>query len=876
MPLRAQLAACTSIRWYLVLVAVITATECIIPATADLGTTIVAADSPTADSDGTIKFSQGLAIAGVSRSGRSALRTDAIESIIVRGTWGTPKEGDEVTLPDGNQRSWQAIKAGDDGSFTGPALRGGYVHFTIPSDNDRMMILDAAGHSVVYVNGVLRAGDPYSHGYVHLPVTLRKGDNDFLFLVGRGRLSAKLKPTKSPLSINMADATLPDLRADTANDAWAGIIVVNASSEPISDGVLQLEVNAGGSVSSYTERLPQLPPLSSRKIPVRLQLARDQAVKDREVEFVLTTRRSADPSASNGPALDTASFKLRVINPEQTHKRTFVSKIDGSVQYYGLVPAKNDSTAVTTPPSADTPTRPSLVLTLHGAGVEGIGQAACFSAKPALITAAPTNRRTFGFDWEDWGRMDAMEVLDLVEKEFQTDPRRTYLTGHSMGGHGTWYLGANYPSRFAAIGPSAGWISMFSYAGARRPENPDPVLELLSRASAPSDTLLLASNYAQHGVYVLHGDQDDNVPVTQARTMRQRLAEFHPDFVYREQPGAGHWWGNACVDWQPMTDYFLQHSIPNRQDIRHVQFTTVSPGISSRSHWAVIDSQQQMLQPSSIDLTCDPKMNQFRGKTTNVARLALDLDHLTAGPPIQVELDDKKLENLAWPESADKGGSRQLWLERSGDDWKAILRPSLASKGAHRYGPFKEAFNHHMLFVFGTRGTPEENVWALSKARFDAERFWYQGNGSIEMVSDTRFQEMMTSATETHRDRNVIIFGNADTNGAWATLLAESPVQVHRGSVQIDSHEIKGEDLAVLFLRPRRDSDRASIGVVSGTGIVGQRLVDRTSYFVSGAGFPDCLVVGAEMLERGAEGVRAVGFFGTDWSVKTGEFRFRN
>ena len=54
-------------------------------------------------------------------------------------------------------------------------------------------------------------------------------------------------------------------------------------------------------------------------------------------------------------------------------------------------------------------------------------------------------------------------VLDQVTKSLAFDPTRVYLTGHSMGGHGTWILGSTYPDRFGAIGPSAGWISFWSY-----------------------------------------------------------------------------------------------------------------------------------------------------------------------------------------------------------------------------------------------------------------------------------------------------------------------------------------------------------------------------------------------------------------------------
>src|SRR5262249_31237873 len=139
---------------------------------------------------------------------------------------------------------------------------------------------------------------------------------------------------------------------------------------------------------------------------------------------------------------------------------------------------------------------PALFLTLHGASVEALAQAESYHPKGWGHVVAPTNRRPFGFDWEDWGRLDALEGLALARRELKTDPQRTYLTGHSMGGHGVWHLGATFPDRFAAIGPSAGWVSFWSYAGARRPEKPTAVQELLLRAAAPSDTLALVRNYA--------------------------------------------------------------------------------------------------------------------------------------------------------------------------------------------------------------------------------------------------------------------------------------------------------------------------------------------------------------------------------------------
>jgi len=50
---------------------------------------------------------------------------------------------------------------------------------------------------------------------------------------------------------------------------------------------------------------------------------------------------------------------------------------------------------------------------------------------------------------------DVLEVTHLVEKEYGVDPRRRYLTGNSMGGGGTWWIGGHYPQIWAAIAPAA-------------------------------------------------------------------------------------------------------------------------------------------------------------------------------------------------------------------------------------------------------------------------------------------------------------------------------------------------------------------------------------------------------------------------------------
>jgi predicted peptidase len=48
-----------------------------------------------------------------------------------------------------------------------------------------------------------------------------------------------------------------------------------------------------------------------------------------------------------------------------------------------------------------------------------------------------------------------LAVSTLVEKEYNVDLSRRYLTGNSMGGGGTWWIGARYADRWAAIAPGA-------------------------------------------------------------------------------------------------------------------------------------------------------------------------------------------------------------------------------------------------------------------------------------------------------------------------------------------------------------------------------------------------------------------------------------
>ena len=107
--------------------------------------------------------------------------------------------------------------------------------------------------------------------------------------------------------------------------------------------------------------------------------------------------------------------------------------------------------------------RPPLVVALHYAGhgapfygrglLEGL-------VEPALrdlgaVIAAPD---CTGPDWTaPRSQADVLALLDHLQETVPVDPRRTLITGYSMGGHGAWHLAARHPDRFAAALVMAAW-----------------------------------------------------------------------------------------------------------------------------------------------------------------------------------------------------------------------------------------------------------------------------------------------------------------------------------------------------------------------------------------------------------------------------------
>lgn len=150
----------------------------------------------------------------------------------------------------------------------------------------------------------------------------------------------------------------------------------------------------------------------------------------------------------------------------------------------------------------------ALVICLHGAGFTGDAYLERWQTRlgEKYILACPT------LPQGNWWTREAADVvlatLHAVQSRYHIDPDRVFLTGMSNGGIGVYLIGSHYASLFAGLAPMASGL--------------DDVL------------LPFLHNLRHTSVYLIHGAQDQVMPVELSRTIAQELTRLGYPFTYRE------------------------------------------------------------------------------------------------------------------------------------------------------------------------------------------------------------------------------------------------------------------------------------------------------------------------------------------------------
>jgi len=188
---------------------------------------------------------------------------------------------------------------------------------------------------------------------------------------------------------------------------------------------------------------------------------------------------------------------------------------------------------------ASKPTWPAILF-LRGAGERGddgllqtnVGLAPAIrqspSRYPAIVVFPQVPRDS---QWVGTPADMAVAALQQTMREFHVDPTRVYLTGLSMGGHGTWYIAYRHPEMFAAVVPICGWIRDFAAFRGSAPVVPGDSAQVMT---------LLAQRLGKVPIWIFHGEVDQVVNVNGSREPAAALKAAGADVRYTELLGLNH------------------------------------------------------------------------------------------------------------------------------------------------------------------------------------------------------------------------------------------------------------------------------------------------------------------------------------------------
>jgi fermentation-respiration switch protein FrsA (DUF1100 family) len=660
--------------------------------------------------------------------------------------------------------------------------------------------------SGVWIGNKQQPGYVYGDSRPAVPLVAR-GD-DLVVIRGLGGRDTRvlLSSTTDEVYFNFSDPSTPDLVHGRATDQWYGVPLLNLSGgnlTPLHAKVVESDWWEATEVIHPSIGADVNTQIAFELIPkIEAPTPDDETPADEWETIPLTIHVSS-------PGLEWSyerTVQLPTRAPSQAYWRTFRSPVDGSVQRYG----------VRDPVDFEEGRDYALFLTLHGAGVQGRGQAAAVSAKDWAYVIAPTNRHPFGFDWEEWGRFNALASLDHAMDVFEIDPTRVYLGGHSMGGHGTWHVGVTTPGRFATLNPSAGWQSFYTYGGATRPTG------AFGRARAHSDTINYLDNLAQRGVFVVHGDADTNVPFSEGQTMYDLVSEISDDVRFHWEPGAGHWWdgddipGTACVDLPAMVDWMEEHTLdPFELDFA---FISPSPGYSPDHSFVTIRSAQSMY--ADVEVVSESDGATVTLTTTNVRSLELNLSAL-----------------------ADKGISTVVVDDESFDvDGDTLIVGPEGGKNQDVYGSFNQAFRKPYCYVYA-----EDTAGWADAAAYHTSYAQLIGHGHACGVP-------LSELNDTIRAGHNLIYVGVDADTVNAPFDWSWDDRIELGSSAFS-------DVLLYFVFP--EDGRLSAVMTTGPG--DEAILYRIAIWSSRSGLPDYFVWGPR------SNTLATGMFTADWEYVPGE-----
>ncbi|MFN0104737.1 MAG: prolyl oligopeptidase family serine peptidase [Bryobacteraceae bacterium] len=535
--------------------------------------------------------------------------------------------------------------------------------------------------------------------------------------------------------------------------------------------------------------------------------------------------------------------------------RGYVSKIDGSVQPYGLV----------VPPSFDPklPRRWRVDAWFHGRA-EKLSEVNFLSermSRPGEFTPADTivlhlygrycNANKFA------GEVDLFEALDALRKRYPVDEDRLLVRGFSMGGAAAWHFGAHHAGRWAAVAPGAGFSESAEFLRLARNNEPTPVWErTLWRMY---DATLYAGNFTNVPLVAYSGEIDG----------QKQAADLMAKYLEKEGIPMTHIIGpNTPHRYHPESKIEIDRRLDaiaakGREPYpRRVKFVTYTLRYN-RMKWVVVDGLEKHWEKALVEASVHNK-DSLQVTTSNVSALTIDFG--PGGAPVElvgkaaIAIDGQTV-SVTGPAS---DRSWMVHLAKTGGKWTAVpARPAGKVKRHGLQGPIDDAFMNSFLFVIPSGAPAGEAGKRLAAEQDRAIREWRrQFRGDARVKKDSEVTESDIAA------HNLVLWGDPSSNSLMAKVMAKMmdglPVKWPAGSLTVQGQTFNADTHYPSLIYPNPLNDKKYVVLNSGFTF---REFDNLNNARQISKLPDWAVIDVTTPANGRYPgkVAAAGFFDERW-----------
>ena len=565
-------------------------------------------------------------------------------------------------------------------------------------------------------------------------------------------------------------------------------------------------------------------------------------------------------------------YGLREIQEEKGSRlRAYISEIDQSVQTYSL----------SVPPMYDPNVQWPLVVSMHGHGWY-----APFQGHPApnyggVFCLSPQGRGAT--DYKDLGEVDVMHVIEEVQRDFNIDPNRIYLTGSSMGGTGTFHLATRYADKFAAINPivanadNEAWTKHWGWN--RRFDGRYDTLRKWLQDDHTARAFV--ENLLQLPCFVVSGSADFVVPPDHSRNMVRLLRQYGANVQYREYPGCGH----GGFPKEAMADALAWTCGWERNPYPRNIYWKANQVKYGKCHWLRMEQLERPLKTGviSANVLQDGNLNVqlFNVLAFSFQRPRKLFPKATA---MTVTVNGRQVQLNTLPDD------EESWIEVRNDPdhgWQdaRLLQKNGLRKRCGLEGPVNEALQAPFMVVVGSSSSdPEINAaWLREAKSFAAE--WKRRNGKeclMVLDSQCRIEDM--------QKRNIILFGGERDNSVSdlvapsmpiADIMANVPSNDEDSPEGISDIGVSAPDVGSIILYPNVNyaPDKLVVMLSANSPEAAYQMWGRFGNWFNWGVFDskkyfDYAVFDSRTVSP--ETYLVLGWYGTDWSVDNGSFFLGN